>query len=65
MIPNTLKNLKPLASRLVMALLFCGGILLGGAEFVGFPWGPLIGSTCWVVLGLMVLRLRGKYNDRM
>ena len=48
-----------------MALLFFGGVLMGGSEFVGFPWGPLIGAGCWVALGLMVLALRGKYDVRM
>jgi hypothetical protein len=37
----------------LMALLFSGGILLGGAEFVGFPWGPLIGAACFGILGLI------------
>ena len=41
----------------IMAVLFSGGILLGGSEFVGFPWGPLAGACCFVILGIIVLWL--------
>ncbi len=65
MIANTRKKLHASAISSVMAMLFCGGFLLSGSEFVGFPWGPLAGAVCWVVLGLLVLKMRGKYSVRM
>jgi len=40
-----------------MSLLLAAGILLGGSEFVGFPWGPLAGAVCLVVFGLIGIRL--------
>jgi len=56
------KKLKASALSIVFALLFSGGILLSGSDFVGFPWGPLAGAGCWVALGLMVFALRGQYD---
>jgi len=47
-------KVKSGAFALLMAILFSGGILLGGSEFVGFPWGPVAGVACWVALGLIV-----------
>lgn len=49
-------------SNFLMALLFCSAVLLSGSEFVGFPWGPLAGAACWLVLGIMALILRGDVN---
>lgn len=34
----------------LMALLFTGGILLAGSDFVGFPWGQVIGVGMLVAL---------------
>ena len=56
------KKLAASAISCVMAMLFCGGLLLGGSEFVGFPWGPLAGAGCWVMLGLMSFIFKGKYD---
>ena len=53
-------RLKLSALSFVMALLFSAGVLLSGSDFVGFPWGPLIGTGCWGVLGLLVLLLRNR-----
>ena len=46
-------KVKAVAFACFMATLFTAGILLGGSEFVGFPWGPLIGAACLVVFGLI------------
>jgi hypothetical protein len=59
------KRLKLSALSFVMAMLFSAGMLLGGSEFVGFPWGPLAGAVCWVILSLLVLKLGGNNNVRM
>ena len=58
-------RLKRSALSFTGAVLFCGGFLLSGSEFVGFPWGPLAGACCWVILGLFVLIMRGRYDGRM
>ena len=47
------------AFSFLLAVLFSGGILLGGSEFVGFPWGPVAGVACWVALGLIVYAVEG------
>lgn len=57
-------KIKLSAISCVMALLFAGGVLLGGSEFVGFPWGPLAGAVCFVALLLMCNRIR-RYHGRM
>jgi len=44
-------RLKTGAFSCLMAGLFSAGILLGGSEFVGFPWGPVIGVCCFVAFG--------------
>lgn len=54
-------KLKPLALSFFMAVLFSAAVLLSASDFVGFPWGPLAGACCWVILSLLVLILRG--ND--
>lgn len=51
------RKIKAVVFACCMATLFTAGILLGGAEFVGFPWGPLIGAVCLVVFGLIGVRL--------
>jgi len=60
MTENTRKNLRRSAFNGLMAMLFCGGLVLGGSEFTGFPWGPLLGAACWVALGLMATSGRVK-----
>ena len=59
---NMQKKLKASILSFILALLFAGGVLLSGSNFVGFPWGPLAGAGCWVALGLMVLALRCQYD---
>jgi hypothetical protein len=46
-------RLKVGAFSCLMAGLFSAGILLGGSEFVGFPWGPVVGAGCFVMFGLI------------
>ena len=52
-------RVKSGAFAFLLASLFSGGILLGGSEFVGFPWGPVAGVACWVLLGLIVNKVEG------
>ena len=65
MTENMRKHLKALALSIVLVLLFSGGVLLSGSNFMGFPWGPLAGAGCWVALGLVVLALKGQYDAQM
>ena len=50
---TTKNRLKTAAFSCWMAFLFMGGVAFGGSEFAfpGFPWGPVIGATCFVILG--------------
>ena len=59
------KKLKASALSSLLVLLFSGGVLLSGSNFVGYPWGPLAGAGCWVALDLMVLALKGQYDVEM
>lgn len=59
------KKLKASTLSFLLVLLFSGGVLLSGSDFLGFPWGPLASAGCWLALGLMVLALRGQYDAQM
>ena len=66
-----MKNkLKAGAISILMALLFCGGILFSGADwdFPGFPWGVLIGAFCWGALAILATACNfteaGRISDR-
>ena len=43
MTASMLNRLKLSVFSFFMAFLFLGGIALAGSDFVGFPWGQLIG----------------------
>ena len=40
-----------------MAFLFAGGLCLAGSDFVGFPWGQLIGVPMLVMFAFIGIRL--------
>ena len=42
-----------------MAFLFVGGLALAGSDFVGFPWGQLIGVPMLALFALIGSRLDG------
>ena len=52
-------KVKSGAFAFLMAGLFSGGVLLGGSDFVGFPWGPFLGVACWVLLGAIIYAVEG------
>jgi hypothetical protein len=60
MIYSQKNRLKAGALSCWMASLFAGGILLGGSEFVGFPWGPVVGALCFVALAITAYFFRNK-----
>ena len=47
-----------------MAFLFVGGLALAGSDFVGFPWGQLIGVPMLALFAWIGVVADKKYGSR-
>jgi len=53
MTASTRNRLKLSALSCLMAFLFAVGLALAGSEFVGFPWGQMIGVPMLVMFAII------------
>ena len=53
---------KQVAFAVLMAVLFMGGLALAGSDWVGFPYGQMIGVPMLVVFGLIGIRLEDRHG---